>query len=128
MSDETKAYVAFVLQAASVGIDKAIAVAVYIEKPTDDAFLVRQHIERDLRKGNITQERRDRLISYVSDCTVAHQEYGKVIDNKDPKDWVDLGNGARMHAVHKDSERMRSHHVSDTGAYVGAVNARLGCG
>ena len=108
---ETKKFGAFVRQAGKAGIDKAAAVAPYVGKATDGAYDVRESIERDLRKGLIDEARRDTLFAAVEACSEAWREYGKIIDRRDPRDWADLGNGARMRRTHRDSERVKDPHA-----------------
>jgi hypothetical protein len=120
---ETKTFGAFVRQCAKAGVDIASAVAVYVEKHEDDCSRVRERIEAACRAGRITEPRRDLLQRCVDACLEAHKSYGRIVDHADPADWVDLGNGARMHRVHKDSDSEISPFVERTGAYRRALGA-----
>jgi len=102
-----KTFGAFIRQAAGYGIDKAIAIATYVEKAEDTAHEVRQRILRAHETGIITKERKNTLDCIMEQCHALFMQSGRIVDTRDSKDWVDIGNGAKMHKVHKDSERMR---------------------
>lgn len=114
---EHKAFGAFVLQAAKAGIDTAVAVAVYVKKRGDLPSDVRDRVEAAAKAGEIAEGRAAVLLAAVDKCVAAHSDYGKYVDYRDPKDWTDLGNGARMRKVHKDADAEMSAHVRNASAY-----------
>lgn len=118
---ETKTFGAFVRQCAKSGVDIAKAVALYVEKHEDDVTAVRKRIRSALEGGRVSAVRGRVLQKCVDACLDAHARYGKIIDHADPADWVDLGDGARMRRVHKDSDREISPFVRKLGGYRRAV-------
>ena len=101
-----KTFGAFIRQAAGYGIDKAIAIATYVEKVYDTAHDVRNRIRLAHETGIITKERKNTLEGILDECHALYVKSGRIVDTRDSKDWIDIGNGAKMHKVHKDSERM----------------------
>jgi hypothetical protein len=99
-----KSFGAFLIQAAKAGIDKAAAVALYVENREDTARLVRARIDKAFKEADITADRRDALLSLLAECIDAHKRSGKVVDTRDPSDWATIGEGCKMHKIHRNND------------------------
>lgn len=101
-----KAFGAFVMQAAGLKFDKAVAVAVYVESRRDYPHHVRARIAAACEKGFICPDRRTTLDRLADELTAYWKRYGKAVDVRDPRDWEELGNGARMRKTHKNCDTL----------------------
>lgn len=118
MSTLFKSFGAFIRQAAKYGIGKAVAISIYVEKSEDTKHEVKQRIRRAHDTGIITPERKSKLDSILDECNALYIKSGRIVDERDPSDWEDIGNGAKMHVVHKDSELDIVPHVFYRSAYL----------
>lgn len=88
----------------NVSITPVRAVALYVEKRTDGKGDVKRRIEADHAKGVITDGRKETLLSYLEACWEVYLKTGKQVDERDSRDWEDLGNGARRKRTFKNSD------------------------
>lgn len=98
----TKTFAGFIL--GNKSITQVRAVALYVERRSENKGDIKRRIEADFTKGAIDAERRDTLMQYLELCWDAYVKIDKLVDERDPRDWESLGNGARRKKVHKDSE------------------------
>lgn len=88
-------------------IRPACSVVLYVEKRTDAIGDIKTRIHAALKAEKIDSEYHERLLTHVKVCHELYEKAGKLVDERDQKDWDDLGNGAKMKKVHKDSELRR---------------------
>jgi len=89
---------------ARLGIRPAVSVALYAEKRSDQIKQVRTRIEAAVHGGKIDAEYGATLIGYMEQC---HREFaarGRLVDERDPRDWIPLGNGGAMRKRHMGSD------------------------
>lgn len=98
-----KYFGAYINEEAKRGTDEAIAVRLYINKPTDAPNDAKRRIDRAEKNGDITADRAVALKAILKDCAAQHKRSGNIVDVRDPRDWRSLGDGARMRRTHKDS-------------------------
>jgi hypothetical protein len=101
----TQTFAGFLKKLAGRKIREAKSVVLYVENRTDNKCLITQRIESAYVNGKIDAEYRDTLIGYLNACHVAFVKSGRLVDERDGRDWQELGNGGRMRKIHKDSER-----------------------
>lgn len=99
-----KPFGAFVKQAASYGLDYAKSVELYVENRTDTHGEVVARIRNDRIKDVIDNRRMEVLLHRADFCQQAWMRVGRIVDMRDPRDWATIGEGCRMHKVHKDSD------------------------
>lgn len=104
MSEKT--FAGFIIGISKRNCTEARAVALYVKKRTENMSHITKRIDADIRHGRITVERFETLKAYMSALHDYYLKKGHLVDSRDPSDWVDIGKGARMHAVHKDSETL----------------------
>jgi hypothetical protein len=99
---ETKAFGAFVLQLARVGMGQAMPLEIFVRQADDNVQKVRREIENDTNRGIITPERAEELQGLVDVLMRWHKTHGYVEEHFDPRDWASLGNGGHMRLKHLD--------------------------
>jgi len=99
-----KTFAGFIIGMSKRNCTEARSVALYVKKRTENMSHIMDRIKADLRNGGIDKERFERLQSFMADLHKYYLKSGHLVDSRDPSDWVDIGKGARMHAVHKDSD------------------------
>lgn len=82
-------------------------IAQYVESRRDTEHIIRARINTGEREGRITEEYRATLASYLEACIGAWRDVGKIVDERDPKDWASLGSGAKMKVKHEDKDYAR---------------------
>lgn len=92
---DRKHFGAFVLEAAKLKLEKAQAVAIYIQKRTDKPHDASEMMKRAYMIGEIRRDRYETLLALLEECKREHDANGRIIDRRTDKDWEDLGNGAR---------------------------------
>lgn len=102
MSEKT--FAGFIIGMSKRNCTEARAVVLYVKKRTDNMSHVMDRIKSDHRQGRITLERFETLSAYMAALHKYYLNTGHLVDSRDPSDWVDIGNGARMRAVHKESD------------------------
>jgi hypothetical protein len=105
MGATVKTYAGFVVGAANMKVSAAQAVALYVKKRTESKSEVLTRIAADLKSGQIDRERFDRLNELAEKLHELWMKTGRIVDERDPRDWKDLGNGARMRKKHLEFEK-----------------------
>jgi hypothetical protein len=79
---------------------EARALQPYVLTRTCRYGLIRERVLADTAKGTIDLHREGRLLGWLDRLHEGWLSAGKLLDSYDPKDWHELGNGARMRQKH----------------------------
>jgi hypothetical protein len=99
---EKKAFGAFVLQLARIGMRQALPLEAFVRKAEDGIQEVRREIKKGANGGLLTPERAEELQELVNVLMAWHRTHGYVEEHLDPRDWASLGNGGHMRVKHLD--------------------------
>jgi len=100
-----KTFAGFIIGMSKRNCTEARAVALYVKKRTENMSHIMDRIKADFKLGRIDTARFERLSHFIKELHAVYLKSGHIVDSRDPNDWVDIGKGARMHAVHKDSDQ-----------------------
>lgn len=100
-----KTFAGFVIGLSKRDCTEARSVVLYVKKRTENMSHIMERIKADFKLGRIDAARFERLSLFIKELHTVYLKSGHIVDSRDPKDWADIGNGARMHAVHKDSDQ-----------------------
>ncbi len=94
----------FVKRLKQRGNKDARRLAPYVTRGGDHSINARQRIESALTSGKITGERYGDLIEALENVLAEMNAACSLIDTREPKEWLDMGNGAKMHRVLKEPD------------------------
>lgn len=75
-------------------------VARYIVKRDEKKSDIRDRMNAALKKGKIDAVYHQTLLAELDEMSAAWHASGRLTDDRDGRDWNDLGNGGRMRKVH----------------------------
>lgn len=99
-----RTFAAFIIGWARRGRMDARSAVLYVGKRTDSKSRIIERMDADLKKGNIDRERRQRLWLFLEGLYAEFVRTGRMVDDRTPREWEELGNGARRKKIIKDSE------------------------
>lgn len=102
-----KSFAGFVVGAAARHVRAAKSVALYVKKRSENKSDILIRIDAALKAGKIDEDWRDTLENYLEQLHEVYVKSGRLVDERDPRDWRDIGNGARMRKRHVDSDQLR---------------------
>lgn len=82
-------------------VPEARALQPYTLTRTSPYSDIRERVLLDTAKKIITVEREGRLLSWLGELHARWLADGKLVDVRDPRDWKDLGEGARVRVTHR---------------------------
>ena len=102
----TKTFAGYVIGMARQNVRQARSVALYVVKRTDTKTKIMERVDADLKKGGIDRDRRDRLRLFLDELHAEYARAGKTVDERNSREWEELGNGARRKKAIMDSDQM----------------------
>lgn len=99
-----RTFAAFLIGLAKRGRRDARSAALYVGKRTDGRKRILERVDAALKAGKIDAEWHRTLTGYLDALGEEFIKSGRTVDERDPREWNDLGNGARVRKVIKDSE------------------------